>query len=341
MFIRYLNDMKSWILFFLGALGFTNLLIWLDDGLALQVYSIIYLNSLLIISFVVFLIWRYKKENKFTSALDVLIRDTMDEDWLEKLPEPVLSRDEVTEEALHAGVNALRNKCSELNEAHLVERDYMSSWVHEVKTPLTAMRLMIDANRYDPILRKVEAEWLRIHLLIDRQLYISRLPSLESDFVLEVTELQKLAAKEVRELASWCMEKNLAVDIEGAEQEVMTDSKWCRFIIRQLLTNAVKYSPDGGIITITTCARSSGHVVLSITDEGPGIPAYDLPRIFDKGFTGGTGRLQHAATGLGLYLAKMVASKIGITLTVRSQLNQGTIIQMTFTTKNTFESIRT
>ena len=163
------------------------------------------------------------------------------------------------------------------------------------------MKLTIDAHCSEPVMRKLEAEWLRIYLLIDRQLYMTRLPSLESDYVLEKTAVQRLTAKEVRELASWCVEKNIAVEFEGEDAEVVTDRKWCRFILRQLLTNAVKYSPEGGTIVITSERLPSGNVSLMIKDEGPGIPAHDLPRIFDKGFTGGNGRIQNAATGLGLY----------------------------------------
>jgi OmpR family two-component system bacitracin resistance sensor histidine kinase BceS len=191
------------------------------------------------------------------------------------------------------------------------------------------------------VIRNIESEWLRIHLLIDQQLYISRLPSLEADYVLEQTGIQRLAALEVRELASWCVEKNIAVEFEGEETLVRTDRKWCRFMIRQLMTNAVKYSPESGTILLSTTVTPDGHVRLTIRDEGPGIAAHDLPRIFDKGFTGGNGRLYNAATGLGLYLAKTVSAKIGITLTVQSELEAGTTMQMTFTVSNAFESVRT
>ena len=96
-----------------------------------------------------------------------------------------------------------------------MESDYTAAWVHEVKAPLTAMKLLIDANRTDPAIRKLEAEWLRVYLLIDQQLYISRLPTLEADYIVEETDVQRLAAAEVRELATWCMEKNIAVEFEG------------------------------------------------------------------------------------------------------------------------------
>jgi OmpR family two-component system bacitracin resistance sensor histidine kinase BceS len=170
---------------------------------------------------------------------------------------------------------------------------------------------------------------------------MTRLPSLASDYVLKEENVQQLAAQEVRELASWCMEKNIAVEIEGEARQAMTDSKWCRFIIRQILTNAVKYSPAGGTIMISTGLSANGNVVLTIRDEGPGIPAQDLPRIFDKGFTGETGRIQHAATGLGLYLAQAAAEGIGITLAAESAKGSGTAVSLAFASRNDFDSVRT
>ncbi|MFD2874797.1 ATP-binding protein [Paenibacillus rhizoplanae] len=104
-------------------------------------------------------------------------------------------------------------------------------------------------------------------------------------------------------------EKNLAVSIEGNDATVVTDRKWCRFIIRQLLTNAIKYSPTGTSLTFRTNVTEQENVFLDLIDEGPGIQPHDLPRIFDKGFTGGNGRIHNASTGLGLYLAQTVAAK--------------------------------
>lgn len=340
MILRYLYDRKSWIIFFLLSLFFVDLLIWIDNGIAIRAESMLFLNTLLILAMAVFLGWRFLREMKYTRLLTELAED-INEDWIETLPTAYFYQEEAINQFLRAADHWYCHKLSDGNAARSVEQDYIAAWVHEVKTPLTAMKLAIDANKGNPALRKIESEWLRIHLLIDQQLYISRLPSLEADYVLEQTGIQRLAAQEVRELASWCMEKNIAVEFEGEEALVRTDRKWCRFIIRQLLTNAVKYNQEGGTILLSTTVTSDGYVRMMIKDEGPGIAAHDLPRIFDKGFTGGNGRLHNAATGLGLYLARTVAVKIGISLTVQSGLNAGTAMQMTFTVSNAFESFRT
>ncbi|GIO33392.1 sensor protein BceS [Paenibacillus albilobatus] len=338
-FLRYVGYKKSWIFLFLALLGLTDVLILLDHGIAVNASSMIYLNVLFLFVVAVFLVWRYKTETKYAAALAAR-SENITEDWIETLPEPVFFPDVATSEALRAADLFYRRKLSDVKQAQLIENDFTASWIHEVKAPLTAMKLTIDAHRSDPAMQKIEAEWLRIHLLIDRQLHMARLPFLESDYVLEPASVRRLAAEEVRDLASWCMEKNIAVEFEGEDAEVVTDRKWCRFIIRQLLTNAVKYSPEGGIIRIATSVTENGNGMLVIKDEGPGIPAHDLPRIFDKGFTGGNGRIQNAATGIGLYLAQTVASKIGITLGASSGQNQGTAMRMIFTAKNDFESVR-
>ena len=332
--------MASWISFFLLALGFADILIWLDQGIDVKFSAVLYFNVLLTTVLILFVVWRYRKETKFTRELDSSTNDTII-DWHEALPEADFTRDEVTKEVLQRAALSFSRELATVRRANVIESDYTAAWVHEVKAPLTAMKLLIDAHRTDPAVRKLEAEWLRVYLLIDQQLYISRLPTLETDYIVEETDVHRLAAAEVRELATWCMEKNVAVEFEGEDAKIVTDVKWSRFIVRQILTNAVKYSPAGGTIFISTSVMPSTNVLLTIKDEGPGISPHDLPRIFDKGFTGGTGRLQNAATGLGLYLAKMVADKLGITLVADSIVDQGTTITLVFPTENEFDQIRT
>lgn len=340
MILRYLYDRKSWIIFFLISLLFVDLMIWIDNGISIHTDSMLFLNFQLILAMVVFLGWRFLKEMKYARTLAELAEE-INEDWIETLPSAYFYQEEATNQLLRAADHWYWRKLSDGKAARSLEQDYIAAWVHEVKTPLTAMKLTIDANKGNPALRAIESEWLRIHLLIDQQLYISRLPSLEADYVLEEAGIQQLAAQEVRELASWCVEKNIAVEFDGEEAFVKTDRKWCRFIIRQLLTNAVKYSPEGGTILLSTTVTPEGNVRMMIKDEGPGIAGHDLPRIFDKGFTGGNGRLHNAATGLGLYLAKTVAFKIGISLSVQPGGHPGTTMQMAFTVSNEFESFRT
>jgi len=340
MFVSYLNDIKSWILFFFGMLGLSDAILWLDQGIAVEFVSVFYFNILILTFFVLFIVWRYRKEMKFVRNISLLM-DEPELDWHEALPKPGFMRDRVMSEALQQVAVSSAKEIEDLRCESIIEGDYTAAWVHEVKAPLTAMKLTMDGHRSNPVIRKIEAEWLRVYLLIDQQLYISRMPTLESDYVLEQTDVFGFVTAEVRELASWCMEKNIAVELEGESKDVITDIKWSRFIIRQLITNAVKYSPIGGTIHIEARVNPTGNTVLSIKDDGPGIKSHDLPRIFDKGFTGGAGRLHNAATGLGLYLAQTAATKIGITLWAASEMEQGTTLYMIFSTENEFDKLLT
>ncbi len=338
MFFRYMNDKKSWLFFYIASIGLVDFVLLLDQGIQIEFASVLYLNLLLVFVLLLFIVWRYHMETRFTKELAELL-DENHEAWYVALPKTKYQQEEMTKELLQSAALQFSNRLAEVQNLNMQAGDYTAAWIHEVKTPLTAMKLMIDEHRGDPHIRKIETEWLRLYLLIDQQLSISRLPSLEKDYVLEKTNLQTLVAKEVKELASWCMEKNIAIEFEGEEVEVILDVKWCHFILRQLLTNAIKYSPIGGVITIVMKEDQTGHAILQIQDEGPGIPPHDLPRIFEKGFTGGAGRIHNAASGLGLYLAKTVAEKMSIALYATTEVGKGTSIDMLFPNENDFDKV--
>lgn len=339
MFFAYLKDKKSWLFFFLLSLLAADLLLLLDPGIVVKISSLVYLNVLILIAFSIFVFWRCRKETVYMRRLVKLVGEA-DSDWHEALPESEFARDEMVNELLKDAGMAFSKRLSEVRSRTVVQGEYTAAWVHEVKAPLTAMKLLIDANQDISVMRRIDAEWLRVFLLVDQQLYISRLPTLEQDYVLESVPLKSMVTAEVRELMSWCREKNIALELDGLDRIVVTDLKWSRFVFRQVLTNAVKYSPLDGTITVKARVKNTGQTILSVKDEGPGIPDHEMPRIFDKGFTGGAGRIQNAATGLGLYLAKTVAEKMGIALSAFSEENQGTKVEMAFPLENEFERIR-
>ncbi|ETT75124.1 integral membrane sensor signal transduction histidine kinase [Paenibacillus sp. FSL R7-277] len=341
MFIAYLIYKKSWI----GLMGLllllTNALIQFDDGIGVEPQSLLYLNVLFLTVCAGFLIWRYKKETAYYKSL-LSLSNGVEEDWFVNIPEP---RSRYPEGMIYTLLQNIhkhdQHKRREYQSAKRMEHDDLSSWVHEVKTPLTAMKIIMDAQRSNELAQRLDAPWLRMHLLIDRQLYISRLANIDSDLLPEKQRVQDLIREEVRELATWCMEKNISIDLTGdTECTVYTDKKWCGFVIRQLLTNAIKYSRADGKVTIHIAPDELDFVTVTITDEGPGIQAHDLPRIFDRGFTGENGRVQHSATGMGLYLAKEISKKLHIRLEVDSAIGEGTSVRMIFSSDNPFERIR-
>lgn len=318
----------------------TNFLILIDAGISVEPYSLIYLNGLFLLIFTIFFIWRYKKETSYYKSLLGLFRD-LDDDWFESITPPHGRFANTTVYTLLQTIHEYeQNKRRDDYYSQQMDHDDLASWVHEMKTPLTAMKITIDAHPSNELAQRLHSNWLKLHLLLDRQLYISRLDTLDADLLPQKLEVNALIREEIRELSIWCMEKNIAIDLTGDTTTTYTDKKWCGFVIRQLLTNAIKYSPINGKIFINIGLYENELAMVKIRDEGPGIQAHDLPRIFDKGFTGEQGRVQHSATGMGLYLAKEVSKKLHIRFEVNSTPSEGTSIMMIFTSENPFERIR-
>lgn len=341
MFIAYLIYKKSWIGLIALLLLLTNALIGFDAGFDLEPSSIIYLNLLFIVISLSFFIWRYKKETAYYKSLLNIIED-VDDKWFEAVPSPNGPFPEATVYRLLKAIHEHEQRKG-LKHDSIQEMDHndLASWVHELKTPLTAMKITLDANPSNDLAQRLNASWLRMHLLIDQQLYISRLDKLDSDLLPEKQQVKDLIREEVRELSVWCMEKNISIELTGdMESSVYTDKKWCGFVIRQILTNAIKYSPEDGSISIDIEGTEDESIIVRIMDEGPGIGAHDLPRVFDKGFTGEMGRSQHCATGMGLYLAKKISDKLHIGLELNSTVGEGTSVSMIFSSENPFERVR-
>ncbi|WP_413375748.1 sensor histidine kinase [Alkalihalobacillus sp. 1P02AB] len=341
MFIRYLVYKKSWIILIATLLLLTNTLILFDEGIGLEPYSLIYLNGLFLTICAVFLVWRYKKETSYYKSLLTLFND-LDDDWFQSIPSPKqYFPDQILYTIFQTIDEQSQNKRREDFFSQQMDHNDLASWVHEMKTPLTAMKITIDSYQSNELAQKLHKNWLKVHLLLDQQLYMSRLTTLDSDLLPKKLEVMDLLKEEIRELSTWCMEKNLAIDIAGkTKSTVYTDKKWCGFVMRQLLTNAIKYSPTNGTIVINVDLDDNHSVFVNIKDKGPGIQPHDLPRIFDRGFTGENGRVQHNATGMGLYLAKEISKKLHIHLEVSSVVGEGTSVSMFFTSNNSFEQIR-
>ncbi|MED4224046.1 sensor histidine kinase [Neobacillus cucumis] len=327
----YLKERRSWIFLFIclqllvlftgyidTAIGFTPLL------------YIVFLSSLI---FMIFLCFRYHKETKFYSEL-IEWENNLD---LTNIAEADRPFEKIIEQSIVNQTELLKQTISNNLTAVEQEKDELLSWIHEVKTPLTAMHLMID--RIDDVVLKAQLahEWLRIHLLLDSQLHQRRLPFMENDLYIEETDLKALLFKEIKTLQTWCMQKGIGFEVELEATFVLTDAKWLGFIIRQLLTNAVKYSEESDIIIKSFLEDK--RTKLMIQDFGRGIDSKDLPRIFEKGFTSTTVHHDSASTGMGLYLTQKIAKPLLIHIDVISELGVGTTFTLTFPQKNEFGTI--
>ena len=203
--------------------------------------------------------------------------------------------------------------------------DYFAVWAHQVKTPLAALRLLVQ-NRADPA--ELEPELFRIGEYVDAAMGYLRLGAGSKDLALSPTALDPVVRRSLRRYARMFILGRLRLVYTGAPEEArpVTDPKWVGFILEQLLSNAVKYTPPGGTVTV----QADGHT-LQVSDTGPGVSPDDLPRLFEKGYTGANGRAAGAvSSGLGLYLCARAAERMGCTLKARSTPGQGCTFVLTF-----------
>ncbi|MCV4235183.1 sensor histidine kinase [Virgibacillus sp. LDC1] len=331
MMMVYIRERLSWILFFL----FLQLLFLFIAAVDSQIpfLSILYIVFLSTLFFIVFLVVRYNRETKFYKSLRAW-DDTYD---LAAISEPERPFEAIAMDILSLQTERFKKESSTRLTEMQGEKDELLSWIHEVKTPLTTMQLMIERMEDETLKAQLQYEWLRIHLLLDQQLHQKRIPFIRNDLLIEVAALEPIIFQEIRALKSWCMQKGIGFDVSLEVTEVLSDAKWLGFIVRQLLTNAVKYSNASDIIIESDL--KDDHVRLTIQDAGRGIDPKDMPRIFDKGFTSTTSHQDSAATGMGLYLTQKVADALLIRIQVESKPGIGTTFTLIFPKRNDVVSI--
>ena len=236
---------------------------------------------------------------------------------------PLPPADDPGEEDFRQMAQRLRREYAALAEGQQAERremlDWFTAWVHQIKTPIAVMQMTLQGEDTDEH-RALGAELFRVGQYADMALNYLRLDGSVTDLVIRPCPLDDLIRRSVRKYAPQFVAKRLSLTYEGTQAQVLTDEKWLSFILEQLLDNAVKYTAAGGV-TITVTKEK----VLRIADTGMGIAAEDLPRIFEKGFTGYNGRTDKSATGLGLYLCRRAAEKLHHRLWAQSEPGKGSV----------------
>ena len=207
-------------------------------------------------------------------------------------------------------------------------REYIELWVHEIKLPLAGMQLM---THNSPDGKKYSAELKRLEEYIDNVLYYTRCDNAEKDYLIKPVSLKRAFSNTALKNRELLQHNGVSLCAEGLDTTVMTDSKWLEYMLGQLMGNSLKYlRPEvTGEITVFT-AETAAATELHFRDNGCGIPAADLPRIFDKSFTGENGRTHAASTGMGLYIIKSLCTRLGHTVRAESVQGEYTDIIISF-----------
>lgn len=210
-------------------------------------------------------------------------------------------------------------------------REYVERWVHEIKAPITAARLICQELDGDTR-RKLTAELSQIEAHVERALFYARAENPEQDCLFRQIELGKVAAQAIENHRSLLIQNGVRVEMENMNCAVYTDEKWAVFILGQLLQNAARYRGPEPVVTLS--AKPLGRLTqLIVHDNGIGIPAHELPRVFGRGFTGSNGRIRGGSTGMGLYLCRKLAVFLELGLDITSTEGNGTVVTLTFPAK--------
>ena len=258
---------------------------------------------------------RYDKRRRNMER--ILSSDGIFPDAADILPKAESLEEEDYHELLGKMEAAFRKKKGEWDASRRDMDDYYATWVHQIKAPIAVMKVMLQQED-TPENRELSAELFRVEQYAEMALCYVRLGEGASDLVIQEYDLDTIIRKAVRKYAGQFIRRRIRLVYEGTAVRVITDEKWLSFIIEQLLSNAVKYTSEGSV----TIAVEDGKK-LSVTDTGIGISPEDMPRIFEKGYTGYNGRLDKKSTGIGLYLCRKAAEKLGHVLTAESEPGKG------------------
>ena len=221
--------------------------------------------------------------------------------------------------ALHADRQKLK---SNMNARYHDMTEYYTVWAHQIKTPIAAIRLALQ-NEDTPLSRRLTGEVGRVEQYVQMALTYLRLGSDSSDYVIRSCALDDIVRPAVRRFAGEFIQRKIQLNYQMLNYTVITDEKWLGFVVEQVLSNALKYTPQG---SVSIYMEPEG--VLCIRDTGIGIAPEDLPRLFEKGYTGYNGRSHRKASGLGLYLCREILTRLGHSVSAESQVDHGTTIRI-------------
>lgn len=244
------------------------------------------------------------------------------------MEKPDRADDQVYYQALRLANKSMLERISAVEHARMEYKEYVEQWVHEVKTPITAMKLICENHRSD-LTKGLLIELEKMNRFTEQALYYARSEHAEKDYLVREIRLFDVVHQSIAENKYLLLQYNISIELEETGAKVYSDEKWVCFILDQLIVNAVKYRSKQPTIHFYT-EQKNGEVVLCVEDNGIGISESDLPRIFEKGFTGENGRnASQNATGIGLYLCKKLCDKLGIGITAASS-GTGAVFRLSF-----------
>ena len=268
-----------------------------------------------------------KRDRQMRQLLDM--GEQLSERYLisEVMELPEQAEDQVYYRLLKMAGKSMLEQISEVKRERIEYKEYIEQWIHEIKTPITAMKLLCENHRTDWT-KELLLELEKTSRFTEQALYFARSEYTEKDYIVREIALVQVVHQAIADNKYLLLQSGMRLEVEEIQDTVYSDEKWVRFILNQLIANAVKYRTGQPVLRFSAY-RKQDQVVLMVEDNGIGILPADLPRIFEKGFTGQNGRIVYQSTGIGLYLCKRLCEKLGIGISVNSE-GKGTTVSLSF-----------
>lgn len=291
---------------------------------------IFYMGITWFLPLVIYFMMDYMRSKKYYGEIQDTITH-LDKKYLlpEILEETNFIHGQVLNEILKEVGRAMHEHINYYKDIQDEYREYIETWVHEIKTPIASTKMIIE-NHENDITNRIDVQVERIENFVEQVLYYSRSDEVSKDYIIKESYLGEIVRDVIKRNHKDFINKKIKLEINHIDHRIYTDSKWAKFILNQILGNAIKYSKEkNGLIRIYAEERKQS-IVLCIEDCGVGISEKDIDRVFEKGFTGENGRRFGKSTGMGLYLCKNLCEKLGIGISITSQKDQGTKVSFIF-----------
>ena len=315
----YIWDKKRFLLLYVLLMVFISSVYFLNIPKAAAWNEILYINVVCLVLLAIYLLAGYSLKAKYYKSLRSLLQTSQD-NLINALPKSYSFEQRVYTELLQKLYEQQNSRLEKLYSDRREDLEFITSWVHEIKTPIAVSRLVIENSKGKPmeeVLQSLTEELDKMEDQVEQVLYNARADEFAKDYIISEVSLGEVARSVVKKHASVFINKKIRIDIDTDDIEVISDRKWLFYIIDQIMTNALKYTENGGRIVIKGVADHKEKQLI-IEDNGIGILPEDLGRVFERGFTGQNGRQNQKATGMGLYLARRLARKLGHDISIES-----------------------
>ncbi len=325
--IDFLKDRIIFIIINILILFFTGVLL---NALNVSDFAILFVIIMNMLSIILFHIYDYLRKKKYYDELEKNL-DVLDKKYLisDVINEGNFLESKILYDTIKKTDKSMNDEIAKFKISNKEYREYIEIWVHEIKTPISTCKLLIE-NNYNEVTKSIDEEINKVENYIEQALFYTRSNDVEKDYIIKEMNLLDCINNVIRRNSDVLISKKIKISISNLDKNIYCDGKWLEFIVNQIVINSIKYiDKELGEIKFYT-SENSESITLNISDNGIGIKEKDIRRVFEKGYTGENGRKFSKATGIGLYLCKKLSNKLGVFINIKSKENKGTTVSIIF-----------